>query len=152
MVSWSGWAWFCVGIAVWVWYGGGILEWVCALGGLVGVVLLQGALWGFGSVRVCGWLPGLGVGWAFWMAAVEVWLLSGVGFGFVLWVSMGGVVCWCGWFWFCVGFGFWGCPWAKRYLINKCQYPPAVSSSIHRELTGTVTGTCDSQQKCRFLK
>ena len=50
------------------------------------------------------------VGWrlALWLAAVVVWLLWGVGFGFVLWVSVGGVVCWCGRFWFWVG--VWGGP------------------------------------------
>ena len=58
-----------------VWYGGGILGWVCILGGLVGVVSLRRALWGFGGVQDCGWLLGLGVGWALWMAAVVVWLL-----------------------------------------------------------------------------
>ena len=51
------------------------LGWVCVLGGLVGVVSLRRALWGFGGVRFCVWLLGLGVGWAWWMAAVVVWLL-----------------------------------------------------------------------------
>jgi len=58
-----------------VWYGGGILGWVYVLGGLVGVVSLRGPWWVFGGVQVCGWLLGLGVGWALWMAAVVVWLL-----------------------------------------------------------------------------
>ena len=32
----------------------------------------------------------------------------GVGFGFILWVSVSGVVCWCGWVWSWVGVGVWG--------------------------------------------
>ena len=57
-------------------------------GGLVGVVSLRRALWGFGGVQDCGWLLGLGVGLALWMAAVVVWFSGSLG-----WVSVG----LCGW-------------------------------------------------------
>ena len=38
----------------------------------MGVVSLRRALWGFGGVQDYGWLFGLGVGWALWMAVVVV--------------------------------------------------------------------------------
>ena len=62
------------------------------------------------------WFLGLGLGWTFklWtrMAAraFVVGFVVRAGFGSVFWVSVVGVVCWCGRVWFWVGFGFWGGP------------------------------------------
>ena len=71
-----------------------------------------------GFLVVCGFVVAPWVGWqlGFVLAAVVVWLLWGVGFEFVLWASVGGVVYWCGRFWFWLG--VWGGPGCANWPNN----------------------------------